>query len=99
MKDRNIKSYMKIVNSARSPIWTLARQNEKYGTGFDLWRTGEKQITLELMDDSAKYGKVVDSIVLNFNVDICDADELSEDGWVNHVCSLFERELFNKQAA
>ena len=70
MKDTNIKNYMKIINCVKSPIWTLTQQNKKYGTGFDLWRTGEKQITLELMDDCAKYGEVIDSIVLDFNIDV-----------------------------
>ena len=98
MQDRKISNYMSIVNAVKSPIWALAQQTEKYGTGFDLWRTGEGQITLELMDDCAKYGRVIDKVVLDFNVDVSDVTELSASGWVDHVTSLLEKQLFHRQA-
>lgn len=99
MRDTNISNYMRIVNAVKNPIWILRQQNEKYGSGFDLWRTGENQITLELMDDCSKYGTIVDKITLDFNVDVSDVIEMSEEGWISHVSILFEKELFNRQTA
>lgn len=95
MQDTNISHYMGLVNAVKNPIWNLRQQNKDYGSRFDLWRTGENQITLEL----CKYGVLIDKISLNFNVDVSSVIEMSENGWINHVSTLFEKELFNRQSA
>ena len=90
IKDTNIEHYMKIVNALKNPIWTLGKINVKYGTGFDLWRTGENEMTLELMDDDAKYGQVIDSITVEF-----DTTGLK---MVNEVVTKFEKQLFERHS-
>jgi len=98
MQDTAISNYTSIVRAVKAPIWNLCQQSEKYGTGFDLWRTGKNQITLELMDDCAKYGCVIDRIVLDFNVDVSDVTEMSANGWASHVTALLEKRIFDKRA-
>ena len=98
MKDKKINEYMRIGNAIKSAVFSLHMNNDKYGTGFDLWRTGNSQITLELMDDCAKYGSVIDSIVIDFNINVSEVTEMSDNGWVSHVVSLLENSLFGKQS-
>ena len=89
--DRNIGMYMDIVRGLKNPIWTLTRQNEKFGTGFDLWRTGENRITLELMDGCAKNGKVI------HRIDAFISGKASELSNINALISFFETAIFDLQ--
>lgn len=93
MKDTNIGCYMDIVKSLKNPIWTLKNQNERFGTGFSIWRTGENKVTLELMAGSAKYGQVIHKI------DAFTSGSASELKNINSIVSFFERAIFDLQVS
>ena len=93
MKDINITNYQKIRNSLPFIILGLSVTSEIYGVRFYLWRTGNNQITLELTN---KKGKVIDSIILDFNVNVSNVTEMSSNGWVEHVRSLVAKEARKK---
>ena len=88
---------MEIVRHLKSPIYQLSLENGKYGTGFDLWRTGKNRIELELMDGCSKNGRVINCLSLDMNIDVSNVTELSDFGFTHHVVQSFEKKIFDLQ--
>lgn len=87
IKDQDISNLSHIENGLKIPLIHLSNSSSKFTEEFKLFRTGDFQLTLELMNGET----IVDSIVLNIDTPVCHFVEPMA------VIESFEARLFSMQ--